>query len=245
MRIFSIVPSDANSEAGLPPPAGVVEEMARLGAEAAASGLITDQGGLLPSKFGARVELKDGKAYVTDGPFAESKELIAGYAILNVDTIEAAIVQAKRLPLRCELELRPLYDFGAVPAAPRKPGTLRWMLCFKAGTELAGPPTPEMIAEMNAYNQALIDAGALLGAEGLQPSSEAVRVDLATGEVKRGPFDPKNLVTGWWTIQAANKAEAVEWAKRVPIPNGVIEVRPFMDQENCAQNVHDLAAAAS
>jgi len=240
-----IVKADSKTEAGVMPTEQELATMGKYNQQLIDAGALVDAAGLQPSSKGARVGFKNGRVVVTDGPFAETKELIAGYAILNVDNIEAAIVQAKRLPLRCELELRPLYDFGSFPAAARKPGTLRWMLCFKAGTELAGPPTPEMIASMDKYNQALIAAGALLGAEGLQPSSAAVRVDLATGEVKRGPFDAKSLVTGWWTIQAVNRAEAVEWAKRAPIQSGVIEVRPFMDQENCASNVHDLAAAAS
>src|ERR1041385_1861655 len=99
------------------------------------------------------------------------------------------------------------------------------MLAFKAGVELTEPPSVEMIAAMGKYNDDLIAAGALLQGEGLQPSVAGARVDLATGTVKRGPFDPKGLVTGWWLIQAANKAEAIEWAKRVPIPSGTIEVR--------------------
>src|SRR5688500_4353879 len=110
MRIFSIVPADANSEAGLPPPAGLIEEMARLGAESAARGVLVDQGGLLPSRFATRVEFKNGKPHVTDGPFAETKELIAGYAILKVKDLEDGIAEAKKLPLRCEIEIRPIFE---------------------------------------------------------------------------------------------------------------------------------------
>lgn len=248
MRIFSIVPADENSEAGLPPPAGLIEEMSRLGAESAARGVLLDQGGLLPSRFGARVEFKNGTPHVTDGPFTETKELIAGYAILRVKDLDDGIAEAKKLPLRCEIEIRPIGELGeSLPVSPRTAGTKRYMLVFKAGVELSGPPTPEMIAEMSKYNDQLIAAGALLGGEGLQPSVAGARVDLATGAVKRGPFDAKGLVTGWWMIQAKDKAEAVEWAKRVPIPAGAIEVRPVMDPgESCAQPAHTtLAAAAS
>jgi hypothetical protein len=118
------------------------------------------------------------------------------------------------------------------------------MLVFKAGTELAGPPTLEMVEAMGRYNDELIAAGALLQGEGLQPSAAGARIDLGTGAIRRGPFDAKGLVTGWWMIQAATKEEAVGWAKRVPIPDGVIEVRPVMDPgESCAQGVHDAKAS--
>ncbi|HUS32627.1 MAG TPA: YciI family protein [Kofleriaceae bacterium] len=248
MRIFSIIPADENSEAGLPPPAGLIEEMMRLGAESAARGVLLDQGGLQPSKYGARVEFKNGKPRVTDGPFAETKELIAGYAILRVTDLEDGIAEAKKLPLRCEVEIRPIFELGEplTNVTPRKPGTKRYMLVFKAGAESTEPPSQEIIQAMGAYNDSLTAAGALLAGEGLQPSVAAARVDLSTGEIKRGPFDPKGLVTGWWMIQAKDKSEAIEWAKRVPIPEGVIEVRPVMDPgESCAQGAHDLAAAAS
>jgi hypothetical protein len=262
MRVFSIVPADENSEAGLPPPAGLIEEMMRLGAESVARGVLLDQGGLLPSRFGSRVEFKNGKPHVTDGPFAETKELIAGYAILKVKDLEDGIAEARKLPLRCEIEIRPIFEVEDFPAdvqaqfesekqlrastPARKPGSKRFMLVFKAGVESTEPPSVEEIAAMSRYNDELIAAGVMLGGEGFQPSVAGCRVDLATGEVKRGPFDAKTLVTGFWMIQTADKAEAVEWAKRVPIPSGVIEVRPVMDPgENCAQGAHELQAAAS
>ena len=245
MKILSIVPADANSEAGKPPPIELITEMERLRAESVERGVYVDGGGLLPTRFGSRLVFTDGKAHVTDGPFAETKELIAGYAILEVKDLEDGIAEAKKLPLRCEVELRPIFACADVPTAARKPGTQRYMFVFKAGAELSGPPPQEIMDTMTKYNNELIAAGALLQGVGLQPSAAAARVNLGTGEIKRGPFDPKNLVTGWWIIQAANKAEAVEWAKRVPIPSGVIEVRPFMDGQNCAQTVHELAAQAA
>lgn len=257
MRIFSIVPADANSEAGLPPDPRVMEEMGRLGAEGIASGVLLDQGGLAPSRYGAKVTFTAGKAHVTDGPFAETKELIAGYAILNVKDLDQGIAEAKKLPLRCQVELRPIFDVEdftpevktklageqAFRAPARRPGTQRFMLVFKAGVESTEPPSLEIIEAMSKYNNALIAAGALLQGEGLQPSVAGARVDLATGEVQRGPFDAKGLVTGWWLIQVATKNEAIEWASRVPIPDGVIEVRPIFDNPSCAHSDQSRAAS--
>ena len=261
MRIFSIVPADANSEAGIPPDPELMEQMGRLGAEAVASGLIVGQGGLAPSRYGAKITFKAGVPHVTDGPFAETKELIAGYAILDVKNLEEGIAQTKKLPLRCEVELRPIFDvedFSAevqasdaiekekqfrAQAPARRHGTQKFMLVFKAGVESTEPPSVEIIEAMGKYNDALIASGVLLGGEGLQPSVAGARVDLATGEVKRGPFDPKGLVTGWWLIQVATKNEAIEWASRVPIPEGVIEVLPMFEGGDCGHIAQTQAAS--
>jgi hypothetical protein len=246
MKILSIIPADANSEAGQPPPIELITEMQKLTAESIERGVYVDGGGLLPSRSGTRVQFDAGKTRVTDGPFAETKELIAGYAILDVNDLEEGIAEAKKLPLRCEVELRPIFDCGeGFPVQARKPGTQRYMLVLKANAELSGPPPAEILDAMTKYNNELIASGVLLDGVGLQPSAAAARVNLGTGEIKRGPFDAQGLVTGFWIIQAANKAEATEWAKRVPIPSGVIEVRPFMDSQHCSQAIHELAAAAS
>jgi hypothetical protein len=224
-----------------------MEAMGRLGAEAATSGVVLDQGGLAPSRFSAKVTFTGGKVHITDGPFAETKELIAGFAILQVKSLEDAIAESKKLPLRCEIELRPIYDFEgsqAFQAPARRHGTQRFMLVFKAGAESSEPPSPELVEAMSKYNNALVASGALLAAEGLQPSLAGARVDLATGEVQRGPFDAKGLVTGWWIIQVATKNEAIEWASRVPIRDGVIEVRPMMNGENCNAYVEPNRAAS-
>jgi hypothetical protein len=84
-------------------------------------GLLVDTGGLLPSKDGARVRLSKGKITVTDGPFTESKEVIAGYCLIQVASMQEAIDWVKRWPAldadgEVEIEIRPLYeaeDFGA------------------------------------------------------------------------------------------------------------------------------------
>jgi hypothetical protein len=65
--------------------------IAKLGAEAAQAGVMVETGGLLPSAMGARVRLHAGQVQVTDGPFAETKELIGGYAVYNVKSKQEAI----------------------------------------------------------------------------------------------------------------------------------------------------------
>ena len=95
MRFMSIVRATKDSEAGLPPDAALMTAIGKLVQETP-DGLIVGMGGLAPSATGARVKAAGGKITVVDGPFAEIKELIAGYAILEVESIEEAIEQARR-----------------------------------------------------------------------------------------------------------------------------------------------------
>ena len=97
------------------------EEMAAMGAfigELAASGVLIATDGLVPSSKGAKVKLKGGKVTIVDGPFAEAKEIIAGFAIVRVDSKQQAIELGERF-LRLagdgEQEIREMYDVPAYP----------------------------------------------------------------------------------------------------------------------------------
>lgn len=233
MRVISMIKADANSEADrLPDDPTEMAKMGKMAEESIRRGLIVGQGGLMSSRHGARVTFVDGKPQVTDGPFAETKELVAGFAILNVKDLDQAIEEAKKLPMKRELELRPIFEMEGYELTPCKPnGKTRWMLLFEPHGESTEPPTHDVIEAMDKYNKSAIAAGVLLGGDGLQPSVAGARLNLATQQVVRGPFTDKYLICGWWTIQVDTKAEAVEWAKRVPIKTGTIEVREmFMPQ---------------
>lgn len=93
MRIMVMVKATEN--AGLPPEA-LMTGIARLGEEAMRAGVMVETGGLLPSAMGARVRLSAGKLIITDGPFAETKELIGGYAVYNVKSKQEAIMWTSR-----------------------------------------------------------------------------------------------------------------------------------------------------
>ena len=122
MRIMTIYrPADQKRvEGGTPPTAKELEEMGKFIQELAASGVLIATDGLKPSSKGARVRLSSGKFTVTDGPFTESKELIAGFAIMQVETMDQAKELAKRFLKVAgdgESEIRLMYD---EPAYPRK-----------------------------------------------------------------------------------------------------------------------------
>ena len=94
-------------------------------------------------------------------------------------------------------------------------------------------PSAEAVAAMTRYNEELTKAGALLSLDGLHPSSKGARVAFRgkTPIVMDGPFtESKEVIGGFWMIQAGSKAEAVEWARRCPAADGdVIEVRQVQE----------------
>jgi hypothetical protein len=103
---------------------------------------------------------------------------------------------------------------------------MRFMMLLKAdkATEAGVMPGEDILIAMGKYNEELIKAGVMLAGEGLQASSKGARVRYAAGKttVVDGPFaETKELIAGFWMIQVKSKAEAIEWAKRVPFdPNG-------------------------
>ena len=108
---------------------------------------------------------------------------------------------------------------------------MRFMLFVYPGDTDPGP-TLERVQAMNAYNEELSRAGVLLALDGLHPPAAATRLTF-TGDgrpaVTDGPFtEAKELVGGYWVIQASSKEEAVQWAARCPARDGdTIEVRPI------------------
>ena len=108
----------------VPIPPGLMEAMGKFVETSMKDGTLVDTGGLLPSKDGTRVRLTNGKITVTDGPFSEAKEVIGGYAILNVPTKADAIriatefmeLHRKHWPgFEGESEVRPMFDPGMGP----------------------------------------------------------------------------------------------------------------------------------
>ena len=120
MRFMIIRKADRETEAGVMPTEPLIVAMGKYNEEMVKAGVMLDGAGLKPSDKGARVRFSGGKPTVIDGPFAETKELIAGYSILEVKSKAEAIEWVKRWPQidghgSVEIEIRPLYeleDFG-------------------------------------------------------------------------------------------------------------------------------------
>jgi hypothetical protein len=120
MRFMVIVKADPDSEAGVMPDQKILEEMGNYNEQLAKAGVLLAGEGLQPSSKGARVRFSGSKRTVIDGPFTETKELIAGFWIFQVKSKEEAIEWVKRAPnpfpgKESEIEIRQLFetaDFG-------------------------------------------------------------------------------------------------------------------------------------
>lgn len=117
MRVMVIVKATQDSEAGVWPSEPVLAEMGRFNEQLAQAGMMLAGEGLHPSSKGARVQFSGAnRRTVTDGPFAETKELIAGFWLWRCQSMDEAIEWAKRAPFReGEVEIRPVFeaeDFG-------------------------------------------------------------------------------------------------------------------------------------
>lgn len=117
MRFMIIVKATADSEAGVMPPASLLAQMGAFHEELARAGVLLDGAGLKASAHGWRVGIAaDGQRRVLDGPFAETKELIAGYTLIQVRSRDEAIEWSRRYPnptqhgSACDIEVRQLFE---------------------------------------------------------------------------------------------------------------------------------------
>ncbi len=117
MRVLVAVKANADSEAGKMPSERELADMGRFNEELVKAGVMLAGEGLHPSSKGKRVRFSGGRKTVVDGPFAETKELIAGFWIWQVRSMDEAVEWLKRAPFQdAEVELRPIFeadDFGA------------------------------------------------------------------------------------------------------------------------------------
>ena len=117
---------------------------------------------------------------------------------------------------------------------------MRFMILVKASeeSEAGVMPSAEALTEMGKYNEELVKAGVMLAGEGLHPSSKGARVRFSGRKrsVIDGPFaESKELIAGFWLIQAKSLAEAIEWVKRVPFgkgPESEVEIRQVFEAED-------------
>jgi len=113
MQFMVIRKADAETEAGAMPSPQLIDDMTRYNEKLVASGAMQAGAGLMPSARGARVSFSDGRPTVIDGPFAEAKELIAGYSIIEAPSLAAVIEMVKDWPVsdghgNVQIEIRPL-----------------------------------------------------------------------------------------------------------------------------------------
>jgi hypothetical protein len=142
MRFMVMVKATADSEAGVMPTEKLLTDMVRFNEELMKAGVILAGDGLKPSKYGARVQFSGDQRSVVDGPFSETKELVAGFWIWECASLDEAVEWVKRcpnpMPGPSEIEIRPFYeadDFGAefTPELRAQEARLREHLANKDG----------------------------------------------------------------------------------------------------------------
>jgi len=123
MRFMIIVKANADTEAGILPDDALFADMAAYHEALAQAGALLDAAGLQPSAAGWRIRYAGGQRQVIDGPFAESRELVAGYTVIQARSREEALEWTRRFPapmgpgVEAEIEVRPLYDIDDLARA--------------------------------------------------------------------------------------------------------------------------------
>lgn len=126
---------------------------------------------------------------------------------------------------------------------------MKFMVIVKADqdSEAGVMPGQDVIAAMTRYNEALVQAGVMLAADGLHPSSKGVRIrfDGKTRAITDGPFsETKELIAGYWIWQVRSREEAIEWLKRAPFDGGTeIELRQVLEMEDFAEHMTPALSA--
>jgi hypothetical protein len=194
------------------------------------AGVLRLSGELLPSSQGARLSFDAGAWSVRRGPFANPRELVASFVMIDVRSRDEALTWAARWPGRegQEIEVREAgcgagcagFDVTAT-AAPS--GRQRYMVLLKSDREEEAGiyPPPGIIDAMMRHNEEGVRAGIVLAGEGLKPTSKGVRIRFGDGRhaLFDGPFtEAKELVAGFWLIEAASLDDACAWAQRYPYP---------------------------
>ncbi len=245
MQFMILRKADQSTEAGVLPDEALLAAMGKYNEELVKAGVMRAGEGLHPSSKGARIQFSGGRPTVTDGPFTEAKELIAGFTMIEVKSKEEAVEWVRRWPsldadgevaieIReggCPGGLRGVSQSG--PSESPAPGLLRFMVMLKANqkAEAGVNPGEKHLATMAKYNEDSVKAGVMLAGAGLQPSARGARVKFSGGRptVIDGPFtEAKELLAGFWMIQVKSRQEAIDWALRYPYPFGEeaeIEIR--------------------
>jgi len=256
MQFMIIRKADAATEDGLPPVPGLFEDMEHFNARLAEEGRLGLALGLRPSRHAVRLRMGPGGAGITDGPFAQSKELVAGFTIIEAASKEAAIELLRQWPAsdaaatgEVTLELRETGCPGgctevASPMEIEMDGggeggdneAGRYVILLRADqdSERDAIPARHKLDALDAFNLAQAEAGVLLAGDGLKSSARGARVTLKGGRISAidGPFaEAKELIAGFWMIRAASMQAAIAWARRLPYPTGPeveVEIREVM-----------------
>jgi hypothetical protein len=201
--------------------------------ETVSSGVNLQGGRLRPTADATTIKIRDGELIITDGPFAETKEQIAGYDVLECANLDEAVRWASRHPHSWlgSVEVRALPDSApAVPLPEPGDGKIRYMMlvCTDPAVD---PREFENIEPVDPWVTEMDGRGIRRYGSELEPpgSARTVRVRDSHAIVTDGPFaETKEQIAGFDVLECADLDEAIEVAVRHPMARlGILEVRPF------------------
>ena len=205
-------------------------------AEMDASGRRETGNRLRPPEDAVTVRVRQGEKFVTDGPFAETKEWIAGYDVIECADLDDAIRCASQHPMARfgRVEIRPYWslDPGAAPTTPAGKAPGRQSLFFQfVCTDPEAEPYAADQDNIGEWVKEMQDRGVLVTGNRLRPVEDATLVRVRNGQVlvSDGPFaETKEWIAGYGVLACRDKDEALDVSARHPMARfGRIEVRPF------------------
>ncbi len=234
MKFMFMHRTNAHWESGASPSAELVRKVGAMVGEVVRSGRLVAADGLRASSQGARLNFANGKRTVTKGPLVGNNELIAGFAVMKVASLDEAIEWSTKFARAygdIEIDIRPAtepWDIG-LGAKPEGLTTRRYIAMHKATaqSEAGTPPTEAQMRGVGALMEEMTKAGVLLSTARIAPSRTAVRLRNFGGKkaVVDGPFaESKELVGGFAIIDLDSKAAAIDWAMRYADVLGEVEL---------------------
>jgi len=234
MKFMMLHKTDAYYENGGLPSKELIAGVGAMVGEMVKSGKLLAADGLRSSAEGVRLKFSGGKRTVIKGPLQGENEVIAGFAVMRVRSLDEAVEWASRYAAvvgAAALDIRPAtepWDIG-LGTKPEGLATRRYIAMHKADakTEAGTPPTPQETARMEALIGEMKQAGVLLSTGALGPSSGAARLRNFGGKhtLVDGPFaESKELVGGFVILELDSRSAAIGWAKRYADVLGEVEL---------------------
>ncbi len=234
MKYMFMHRTNAHWETGASPSIDLVRKVGAMVGEVVRSGRLVAADGLRASSQGARLNFVNGKRTVTKGPLVGNNELIAGFAVMKVGSLDEAIEWSTKFAHAygdMEIDIRPATEPWDIGLGPKPEGlaTRRYIAMHKATaqSEAGTPPTDAQMRGVGALMEEMKKAGVLLSTAGIAPSRTAVRLRNFGGKktVVDGPFaESKELVGGFAIIDLDSKAAAIDWAMRYADVLGEVEL---------------------
>ena len=239
MRFMVMHKMTEEMEKGLPPDVAVIEAVGNLVQEGARDKVFVSGEGLKPSTERVHIAYKNGKRTITDGPFTEAKELVAGFALMRVRSKDEAMAWCDKFAAamdgNVELYLGAVvepWDLGMMPKPVNAPLRFLSLMQSSPQAESDTPPDPAHMAKMGALIEEMSKAGVLQATGGLASTKKGARIRFDGGKrtVIDGPFaESKELVAGYAILDLPSREAAMEWAFRFGdiVKVNEVEVRPM------------------